>query len=125
VAGPIIPVASIFLCTAFYEDFDMRGGVTYHGGTYTRLFKTWEGMKQRCYNRNCKEYKYYGARGIVICDEWLDDFATFRDWALANGYTDKLTIDRKNNKLPYEPDNCQFLTKSENVKKQWIDKRRS
>ena len=95
---------------------------TIHNGRWTRLYGIWCGMKRRCNNPKCESYKYYGERGITVCDEWKNDFAAFRDWAMANGYDDTLTIDRIDNDGDYCPENCQFITKSENSAKQWIDK---
>ena len=83
---------------------------TTHGGTGTRLFRIWTSMKTRCSNPNYKKYEYYGGRGIKVCDEWLHDFAAFRKWALANGYKDNLTLDRKDPDGNYEPQNCQWAT---------------
>ena len=84
----------------------------------TRLYRIWHHMKIRCYSLKNQAYKYYGGRGIQVCDEWKNDFIPFRSWALANGYQENLTIDRINNEGNYEPNNCQWLTKSENTKKQ-------
>jgi hypothetical protein len=84
---------------------------------HTRIYNTWRHMKARCYNTNNKSYHSYGGRGIKVCDEWLDDFMSFYNWAMANGYTDKLTIDRINVDGNYEPDNCQWITRSENTTK--------
>jgi len=78
-------------------------------------------MKQRCYNPNSSDYKFYGNKGIKICDEWLNDFKAFYNWSMANGYTEELTIDRIDNKGNYYPENCQWLTNSENAGK---DKRK-
>ena len=83
-----------------------------HGGVYTRLFSIWEGMRKRCNNANCKPYKNYGGRGITVCEEW-NDFAKFRDWALNNGYSDLLSIDRINNNGNYEPSNCRWADAKE------------
>ena len=92
-------------------------GVTKHGASNTKLYHVWLSIKDRCYNSKCKYYKYYGSKGIAVCDEWLHDFATFRDWAFSNGYREGLTIDRIANNNNYEPSNCQWLTRSEHTTK--------
>lgn len=78
------------------------------------LYSTWLGIKSRCYNPNDSHYRWYGAKGVKICDEWLNDFQAFYDWAIANGWEKGLTIDRKDNNKSYSPCNCQFITKSQN-----------
>lgn len=90
-----------------------------HGGKGTRLYRIWKGTKKRCYMESVNGYKRYGGRGIRVCREWLHNFVAFKDWALANGYAVNLTIDRINNNGDYTPDNCQWLTRSENTKKYW------
>lgn len=76
----------------------------------TRLYNTWQSMKARCYNNKDKHYKIYGARGITVCDEWLNDYDAFKKWALSNGYRDSLTIDRINSNKGYSPDNCRWVS---------------
>lgn len=82
-----------------------------HGMTETRLYRTWCGMKNRCYNPSYKGYKNYGGRGITICSEWLHDFQAFYDWAMANSYKENLTIERKDVNGNYCPENCCWITK--------------
>lgn len=90
----------------------------------TRLYRIWHSIKQRCYNannqkRDVSKFNTYYKRGIVMCDEWKNDFMAFYNWAMANGYKDNLTIDRINNDGNYEPSNCRWLT----VKEQQRNKR--
>ena len=81
-----------------------------HNKTNTRLFNIWRGMKLRCYNTKSKDYKNYGEIGITICEEWLNDFSEFYDWAINNDYSDELSIDRINVFGNYEPENCRWST---------------
>lgn len=78
-----------------------------------RLKSIYNGMRLRCYNENNVNYKYYGGKGVTICDEWLLSFENFFDWATNNGYNENLTIDRIDSEKEYSPDNCKWSTKKE------------
>ena len=75
-----------------------------------------EGMMERCTNPNCVGYKRYGARGITVCQEWIDSPQAFVDWALADGFSPELQIDRIDNDKGYSPDNCRWVTARENIR---------
>lgn len=95
---------------------------TIHGGTGTRLFDIWNGMRERCYGNDKDHARYYRDKGIRVCQEW-SSFGAFREWAYANGYKeqgqetplkDRMSIDRIDPHKGYSPDNCQWITFSEN-----------
>lgn len=94
---------------------------TTHNKTGTRLHGIWNGMRQRCCKDNCEAYKWYGGRGIKVCDEWLHDFQAFYEWSMSNGYKDDLTLDRIDVNGNYEPSNCRWAT----WKEQSINTRRN
>ena len=96
---------------------------TKHSSCDTRLYTIWSNMKSRCYNENNNHYRSYGAKDVTVCDEWLNSFIPFKQWAEANGYLDNLTIDKdvlcdKLNISPkiYSPETCQWITLEENMK---------
>lgn len=83
-----------------------------------RLYTIWSNMKSRCYDKKREAYRYYGAKGIKLCPEWKNSFVTFYNWANANGYADTLTIDRIDSSKDYTPDNCQWISRLDNCRKQ-------
>ena len=83
-----------------------------HGLSHTRLYTVWNDMNVRVHNPQYKQYNDYGGRGITICEEWKNDFMSFYNWAISNGYLDDLSIDRINNDGNYEPNNCRWVTQT-------------
>lgn len=79
-----------------------------HGLEGTRLYHIWCSMKGRCYRPSALEYDNYGGRDIKVCEEW-QTFEPFMKWALSNGYSDNLTIDRIKNDEGYCPKNCRWV----------------
>lgn len=80
-----------------------------HHMSNTKLYRIYSGMKNRCNNPSAQAYSDYGGRGIKVCDEWNDSFIPFNEWAIANGYSDELSLDRINNDGNYEPNNCRWV----------------
>lgn len=83
-----------------------------HGMNKTSLYSIWHSMKQRCKNKNSRAFKWYGEIGISVCDSW-NDFQIFESWAIRNGYSRGLTIDRIDVRGNYEPNNCRWATMKE------------
>ena len=80
---------------------------------YTRLGRIYHNMKTRCTNPNYDKYKWYGGKGITICEEWMNSYDRFEEWALSHGYKDDLTLDRIDPDGNYTPDNCRWIDRKE------------
>ena len=85
-----------------------------HGMCKTKIYYIWKTMRQRCNNPNNSHYQWYGACGISVCKEWNEDFLNFYEWALKNGYKEgeNLSIERKDSKKDYCPENCTWIKMS-------------
>ena len=103
-------------CIAKEHLADMAKNNVTHGMTGTRLYGCYKAMKSRCYREKDIHYNAYGKRGIKVCEEWKNDPTSFVDWALANGYSDELTLERIDVNGNYEPSNCTWIPMSEQYK---------
>lgn len=85
------------------------------GKTRHRLYNTWENMLQRCYNPNHPQYRYWGGRGIEVCNSWRLSFEQFvLDMGPKPGPS--YSLDRADNAMGYNPENCRWATKTEQVR---------
>lgn len=100
-----------------HEAHILRPNRTVHGGHGTRLYRIWKAIKTRCNNPNNPSYiKWYGAKGVKVCDEWNDSYIPFKEWALSHGYEENLSIDRIDPYGNYEPSNCRWATAAEQAR---------
>lgn len=88
-------------------------GLSRSEGKNHPIYSLWTDIKQRCYNENNEGYKFYGGRGVFVCDEWRISFLAFHDWVLANGYRKGLNLVRIHKEKDYSPSNCRFVTPRE------------
>lgn len=119
IRGTHLKNGKILSCGCLLKEIDSELHTT-HGKANTRIYSIYRGLFQRCYNKNKHAYKNYGGRGIRVCDEWLNDFMSFYNWAINNGYKEDLTLDRINVDGNYEPNNCRWVdrkTQARNTRK--------
>lgn len=95
-----------------YNIYQIKKTKTTHGKSNHILIYILSDMKRRCNNPKHHQYHDYGGRGITICEEWKNDFMSFYNWAMSNGYEKGLSIDRIDNDKGYSPDNCRWTTRN-------------
>lgn len=93
---------------------DRRKGINRtHGMSKTPIYKVWANLRKRCKISRGKDYPHYKGKGITVCEEWDNDFLSFYNWSIQNGYKKGLTIDRIDVNGNYEPSNCRWITNTE------------
>lgn len=94
------------------------GARVIHGLSKHPLYKVWNGMIDRCHKPDRENYKWYGVKGVVVCDEWRNDYISFYNWAIQNGYKEGLQLDKdiKGTGKLYSPDTCLFVTGNDNMR---------
>lgn len=88
-----------------------------HGFSTEHLYTLWGAMINRATDINRKDAKYYSEKGITVCDAWRNDYVSFREWSLKNGYKEGLSLDRIDNSKGYSPENCRWIPKEQNSNK--------
>ena len=88
--------------------------VSRSNGRPTQLYSRWMSMNGRCRDKGHTKHKFYGGRGVTVCQEWRESFDAFRTWAINNGFKKDLSLDRVDADTGYGPDNCQWITLAEN-----------
>jgi hypothetical protein len=106
-------------CGCLQKNRARQANVT-HGASHTQLYSVWQAMKARCYGTTTRHYKWYGAKGIIVCEKWQTYEGFFED--MGESYKPGLTLDRINSSKNYQPDNCRWLSKSDNARGRHAEK---
>lgn len=96
------------------QEYTRRG--PNHGDSKTVLYRVWKGMRERCHNPKAQNYRFYGGRGIQVCPEWYADWLVFKAWAMESGFESGMQLERRDNDQGYGPENCCWLTRTENLR---------
>ena len=107
-AGRYVKLGKTRSCGCLQKELTVIRSTT-HGKCYSREYYSWQHLKDRCYNKNNKDYKNYGGRGVTVCDRWLETFENF--FADMGRCPEGFSLDRENNDKGYGPDNCRWADK--------------
>ncbi len=116
--GASLTSGRVYSCGCYAKERNRQkiGSPIYKSYEHKRLYYVFEGMKQRCSNPKKDSYRYYGAKGVKVCEEWkgLNGWANFSKWAFENGFDENLSanecsLDRINPFGNYEPSNCRWV----------------
>lgn len=124
--GSLTGTKPVFSCGCYRVEklLKVRFDGVKHGKSKMPLYQVYYAMLYRCKSPKAQRWDYYGGKGIDVCEEWKASVENFINWAMKNGYKEGLSIDRVDNNKDYCPENCRWITVTENTRRAHAGKRR-